>query len=364
MDVDNTKKKVHIMKKLMQSLFDARHRTPVSQLKKLTKADQAKLSRMVRGIEPTPSRSSAMEALVRISPDTARRVIPQIAIGRKTRSDLRLSAIASLSRLGGPKSEKALIESLKMSPSTIHQIKIAIALGKMGTDKSIAPLQQLTRLNSNMHLKRQAKFSLSLIGFRQGILDYKPPQPRRLEKNIPLKSQSRTFSVRSVTGDKLKTALTDIEGEDYNVKWSIEEGLEWQCYRNRFRLLFSDQLIKGNMLQILSRSPSIVGLVAQRMPETQTYATRYLLLAWPKKKNEIQLGVYRSDGDMILAGSLTLNGEKGQFELVSLKGGKGGVVQILGSCLKSKIKIQSLKSQSNILESRRPRPVPYLKESA
>lgn len=339
------------METILQRLFDQKHKLPILQLKKLSDKHKKLLSRMVKGTASVPDRTVAMDALTQVSPASARSAIGDVLTADDTPTHLRAVAASQLGRLGGAMIEKKLLDSLAIDKTLVFQIKVAASLGKAGTRNSFPALQKMVRQRQSLALRRQASLSQILISFRNHESKYKPPAASSNKLLIPRDEFKRSFKIEPAKPKFVNSVLEDIRLDLYGIEPS-STAMQMLCGRNNFAVILSKSVMDIRIKEKFSH-PSIVGLIAQQAPSDKSWATRYLLLSWPRDSKKFNLCGYRTDGHQSLYGSVTIDADVGQIELTAVGEGANTPSQIKGQIKGKLISFTELITEVQVTGKRR-----------
>ncbi len=341
------------MEKSLQDLFDSKHVLNNKQLSYIQDKDITLLNKMVSGEISSPDRTVAMDALSRLSPKKARIAISNIFLEPDTPSVIRATAATRLGRLGGTNVEEALLKGLEIKASPVVNIKVVAALGKIGTEHSVKALKRLVEISGL--LQRQAKFSLYLINFRYHKSDYLPPIPTDANLLVPKREGGNCFKIEPASSDLMSQVIDYLKNDSYGLKLSEKSGFHIDCGSNKFAIVFDESILRAGLIPVIQTKPALVGLVAQRAPVDGSYSNRYIFMAWPiGQEKPIQIAAYRTDGFLVLSGTLDIHEERGTFELFSVKEGANVASRIRGQVERSQIDFQETTTGEKIIGSRSP----------
>lgn len=341
------------METILQRLFDQKHKLPTQQLNKLSDKHKKLLSRMIKGTVPVPDRTVAMDALTHVSPASARLAISDVLIADDTPTHLRAVAATQMGRLGGAAAEKKLLNSLAMDKTLVFQMKVVAALGKIGTSNCLPMLQKMVRQRQSLALRRQASLSQILIAFRNHELKYKPPVLDDNQLLVPRDESTMSFKIEPAKRKLFNSVLEDIRLDMYGI-YPSSTAMHVLCGRNNLAVILDKSIVDSSIKEKFSH-PAIVGLIAQQAISDQSWATRYLLLSWPRDKKIINLCGYRTDGYQSLAGLVTINADVGQIELTAVRDGANTPSKIKGQIKGKKITFTELVTEGRVVGRHRPK---------
>ena len=312
----------------IQQLFDAKHSLSREAIAELTDAQIHTLAEMVRGARPTPDVTVPMQVLTKAAPETARSAIRYLLERKNLPGPVRALGIIQMARLDGPEVEETIINNLELDGSLLVATKVAAALGRIGTERSLAPLKRLSKTEGAVG--RQARLAMMLVGARMRSDEYMPQPPGR-ERLFRPDRDARQFRMHPAAKTTTARAIADIEGDTFGVHPS-DQATTIECGRALSILLFDRELVDADTVAALAEVPRVAGLIAYRAPVDGSYSTRYVLASWPdRRRKRVHLTGYRTDGIQYLYGTLEeMTGTGGRFSLSGVRDGVSLALQVEG----------------------------------
>lgn len=301
-----------------EELLHQKHRIDPMQVKALGSAEINEIRAIARGEQKSPYRIRAIDILVVTATPEVPKILGEILNRRKEDVMMRASVALCLGRVGGPGAEEILQNSAAQTDNPLILTKIASSLGRVGTERSIKKLQEITKSPVD-YLQKQANFALILIAHRIGLTDFKPPRPAEAQF-LPPTPDMVSLTIADAGPKVMQNVATDVATENYGVNVLRSVGFGFKCEsKDLIFALDADRAEMGLTRSVLER-PSVVGLVAQRSPEDGSYSVARLVLTGPTRQENqnFYVAVYRTDGTLVHYGMGQARDKSAEAELKSI----------------------------------------------
>jgi len=314
---------------MLFALFDSKHGLDRQIVARLEQADQEQVREMVLGRVPSPDRGRAMDILVVAGWPGAAEVLGRVLLNPEEEDLLRASAASYLGRLGGRAAEDVLLESLTTPMQTLVRVKLAGALGRAGTRRSMGALQELANRDEEP-VRRSARLGLSVVAYREGQRGFDLPVPEPEEMLDLDPGKALPFSVRPTHLDELGRAREWVSRSPYGIRLA-----EWPLYLIEFGELcqlfaLDARALESNLAALLAERPLLLGAIATYSAEDESYATQWLLLTWPAEGGRFHMAVYDTAGTPVLYSFGITDSRVAEFMLRAVQGSGNAPISLQG----------------------------------
>jgi len=303
----------------IEALFRSKHTLNQAVVERLDAADLERIGEMALGQRHCQDRGRAMDILAAAQIPAAYQPLGQVLLNPNEHQVLRARAASLLGRLGGNEAEGILRLALSSPTELIVRIKIVAALGRAGSTDAIAALEAVSDDPDEM-LRKQARFSLAVIAYRDGLPGYDLPAAEPGEV-IPLEpGAAAPFEIRAAPPGESGALERWLEARPFGLHLSPEHAYLVNCAAERMAVILNAEWAAGNLAaQVLERR-LLAGLLGYCSPEDGSYATMWLLFSWPAGGERFNAAAYRTDGTPVLFGAGTSDGDIAQYELAAVRG--------------------------------------------
>lgn len=310
------------MRDELRRLFDAKHRLAVDAAGRLTGEDLDDLEGMVRGSQPVPDLSRALQLLVTAAPDRGRELAAAVATDRRRPTADRVVAVHNLTRGAGPAAQ-ATLRRLALDDELLVRIAAIRDLGRVGTADALDVLTRASRAPEEP-LRRLAVLSAALVAFRENIEGHEPllAEPR---PSTEVRWQT-DIAMEGIEPEAARSVVGQAEMSGYGLQPGIEAGVRLECGRQQLALIPAQNLVSGGSLVHPGSARQLAAVVATQAEADRSWATSHLVLTWPSD-DHLEIGIFRTDGRPVFGGTWRA---EGRFEVVGLRGGGNFSVEVVG----------------------------------
>lgn len=298
----------------LRRLFAAKHYASRRLLNALDLPDSAELLEAAATPEPTLSRGDRVKALtaaMHVDPARTVDLLGEILSDESADTTLRGVAASLLGRSSLPVAEEVLIRHVDEREGVVR-LEVVAALGRVGGVRAYDALTEAARSES-ISLRRQAVFARAMIAYRHGLEpDPLPPAQGPVEPPPEQGVETVEINVRNMDGDRIAYCLDSLEDSTFGIEVDLDLGFWVTAGRAEWALLLNGQLGQDELARSLMERRKVVGILARRSRETDTFASQYLILSRPAVGDTAELMVYRTDGELFYAGRASARG--GQLE--------------------------------------------------
>lgn len=211
------------------------------------------------------------------------------------------------------------------SDAGIASVAIKI-LGRVGDASS---LNVLDRLQSDSILKPRIAFAAALICHRFNLQGYDLPSVKSATY-LDLPGTTIPVDVRSTSPEEETTITSTLEQHSLALPaalatWSIE------CSKKHWALVLDKSLLSPWRTDQFVAKKLYLGQLATRNQTTGTYAPGLTLLATGKSSDNIEIGIYRSNGQLMYGGEGHIEGEVLHFSIQATDHPGASAVVVEGS---------------------------------
>lgn len=300
----------------VQELFLEKHTLGAATLEVLSPDELESLYRIAVEGGGDPNRLRAMRLLVDAGDSKVSHVLQTVLTNRDEAPHVRAAAAAMAARLG-VQSEGILMRALEANPEPRVRVRIASALGQIGTPASANSLARLID-DSNEAVRGTARFARSIVAAREGTEGFELPVPSKYDLLEVRRDDASLFTLARAPLSTIGPVFAALGREPYRV--SLERDLSFliACGTSHMVLLLTRGM--NDPGEMLGSRPNLIGLVAMKAPDDGSYAVQWLIFSWPENPREVNLAVHRTDGRQVFFGAASPGTNAAEFWLQSLRG--------------------------------------------
>jgi hypothetical protein len=268
-------------------------------------------------------------------------------------SDIRYLAAIGLYKTNTPEAVNILIRNSQTKDPKVLAA-IMKGLGRIGDERALPAIIRVKN-SATGQTASQAVFAAGLISHRLGLAGN--------DLRIPVASEYLTSPVGSISSinvlsppaTEVEIYLRSISSQSFGIQQDANHLYQIQCGRNQFMLAFNEAFTHADTVQLLQTRKTLLGSIAIKSEETESYATAYILLTTPDvKANALNLLIHRSTGELVFGGTAKFIGGNTEFSIRSISRPGAFSINIAGSFAAGQLQLSTAQSGITVQERRRP----------
>jgi hypothetical protein len=282
---------------------------------------------LVTGDESGEGRERAMELLVTVRAAGTAAALRRVIYNHAEETGLRARALHYLARLGlGVEGDLQESASRVSEPALLAETARGLALA--GTPDSIPVLRRMAR-NPDKEVRRQAQFSLAVVAFRARLEGFELPVPRKSQLKTPDARHALPLTIEPIGVAQLVAGRRGrLETFGLDLDW--DRGIRIASPSAEWLLLPERTLQQRDVVALAQAQPVLLGVVAREIEPGGPYATHWLVLSWPGRKDRIHVALHRPSGRQDLYGTAQVDDDEALFELAAVAGPGNEPAEIRG----------------------------------
>jgi hypothetical protein len=315
------------MSELVDQLLAGEHLILPGQIDRLSDQDLRTLEAAAMGVVETADRPRAIALLTAFQGARAIPVLTELLADTSQATSTRTIAAAQLGNTSRS-AEPALTAAVSSEGDLTVQIASVGALGKVGTEVALEPLERLSR-DADEPVAGLARAAATVVAFRHRLAGYEPSADDSERLELP---QERTIGlrVREATERDTSSAFAELHTESYGLAFGTELSRVVVCAGETLLVALDAGLRTDDLNAYMGAGPLIAGLIAVQTRIDGSFSTRWLLLCW-ETSDGYRLGAYRPSGLPFLQGRVDVAGAQASFGLTSVRGRGNQPVELSGN---------------------------------
>lgn len=303
-----------------------------------------KLRAVALGRSTELPRMRVIARLPSVDPD-AYESLTSIASDAMVQPRLRRMAVSSLGRL--KKRPLDTIQRYVMDSDIGVAITAVKILGRVGDVNSLTSLDQAVR-HPDIGLQRYAFFASALIAHRFNLSGYELPSVKSATY-LKLPPSALSVKVRAATIEEDRLIKSTLSNHPVTLPISLATW-DLECCKKRLALVLDQSLLSPWKPDEFSRRKLYLGQLAMYNQVTASYSPGLSFLVTSKGGGQLEVGMYRSSGQLIYGGEGQVNEQAMRFVMQSTDMPGASATLIEGSYgpqtgLNLKIKSSAMRTQ-------------------
>lgn len=299
----------------LRRLFDAKHYASPRLLNAIDLPESAELLEAAATPDPRLPRGHRVKALtagMHVDPARTVELLDEILNDDSADLALRVVAASLLGRSSLAAAEEILIRNVNARDDVVR-LEVVGALGRVGGVRAFDAITEAAWPESTA-LGRQALLAQALIAYRRGLdADPLPPVAGPVEPAAEQEGETVQITVRNMDAERIAYCLDSLEDSTYGIEIARDRGFWVTAGRAEWALLLNGQLGQDELVRGLMERRNVIGILARRSHETDTFATQYVILSRPAVRDTAELMVYRTDGELFYAGRASVSEGRLEF---------------------------------------------------
>lgn len=275
-----------------------------------------RLPNIILGNDPVFSRAEAMAQLAASKLHDRERLLGHVL--EESSQPWRYRAVAAivLGRIATAASEEILLRNLPNTAADSFP-EVLLSLGRIGTAKALSAIDALN-LSPQHPAWPKAAYAATLIAHRLRLPGHELPFPANADLLRPPVIQTRRIEFKPLEAAVAQTVLDAMERQPYGITFDPTKMTRIRC-GGEINIFCPNRKFLGTAAASLRERKALFALGALKSPETGDYSVSYVFLTRPSSTGAIEIMVHRSSGALALAGTGTIAGGQGKFQLRSVR---------------------------------------------
>jgi len=261
----------------------------------------AALRAAVSGAPSSISRTRAIAAYSRVVRPEVQPDLMRVAADATEPAHIRALAATALARLPlPPGAVMPDLVNLARSPTPPVACAAIKALGRLGDKATLDVLVQIQTLG-NPVIRERSRFAAALIAHRLRLPGHEL-SPVSTQSFVAAQPPARPIVIAPASLGRVSQMMTTIVDAGPGLKPS---GSAWEvvCLRRYWMLVLDNDLVADWSGELFATHSTYAGQLASRNPTTDAYGHGLTILTTPDRQGGFDVGMYRDNGTVVLAGS-------------------------------------------------------------
>jgi HEAT repeats len=268
-------------------------------------------------------------------------------------SDIRYLAAIGLYKANTPEAIEILIGNSQTRDQNVLAA-IMKGLGRIGDERALPAIVRVKN-SATGRAASQAAFAAGLLSHRFGLAGNDLRVPVASEYLPPPGGTTSQVRVATPPETEVEVYLRSLVLQPFGIQQDVNHLYQIQCGRNNFMLAFNEAFTHPDTARTIQVRKTLLGVIATKNEETESYATAYLLLTTPAAQaNVLDLLIHRSTGELIFSGTAQIKGSSAEFSIRSISRPGAFSVDIAGSFEVGRLQLTNAQSGTIVQERRRP----------
>jgi HEAT repeats len=268
-------------------------------------------------------------------------------------SNIRYLAAIGLYKANTPEAIDILIGNSQTRDQNVLAA-IMKGLGRIGDERALPAIVRVKNSATGKAVS-QAAFAAGLLSHRFGLAGNDLRVPVASEYLPPPSGTTSQVRVATPPETEVEVYLRSLALQPFGIQQDVNRLYQIQCGRNNFMLAFNEAFTRSDTVRAMQVRKTLIGVIATKNEETESYSTAYLLLASPAAQaNVLDLLIHRSTGELIFGGTAQIKGSRVEFSIRSISRPGAFSVDIAGSFEAGSLQLSTAQSGTIAQERRRP----------
>ncbi len=306
----------------------------------------------VAGIDTSIPRKKAVQLLQTVNFPEKIQDYQNLLENEDESSDIRYLAAIGLYKANTPEAVDILIRNSQTQNQNVLAA-IMKGLGRIGDQRALSAIMRVA--NRAGGAASQAEFAAGLISHRFGLVGNDLRIPVASEYLPPPRGTTSQIRVAAPPETEVEIYLRSLVSQPFGIEHDLNHLYQFQCERNRLMLAFNQAFTNSDAIQALQVRKTLLGVIATRNEETESYSMAYLLLTSPTAQANISnLLIHRSTGDLVFSGTAQVKGSNADFSIRSISRPGAFSVDIAGSFEAGRLQLNTAQSGTIAQQRRQP----------
>lgn len=262
-----------------------------------------KMIAITLGRDTSFPRSAAM-TMLRVSDSRDKiNIFNELLIDEREAPRVRYLAAENLYLLNTADARMSLMEASRKVKNPEAQVCIVKSLGRIGKEDA---LNEIIRIKEGADgvLLHHAQFAASLIAHRFGLDGHDLSVPKKMLK-IPA-DEAAPVDFLHPQKEEAELCLKSLQTEPFDMEFSVHSMRQLNCRGLRWMLVMNKQYVQANSFNSLKKRKTLLGAMASKSMENNTYSIAYLMLTAPSSDGKnVDIFIPRVTGEHGFVGKAT-----------------------------------------------------------
>lgn len=258
-------------------------------------------------------------------------------------SSLRYLAAINLARTNVADAQDILINNITQIDDERVLYGVVEALGQVGDSRAISALSNI-RNGKEGFVSSKANFALALISYRFGLEGNELSFPTE-EEYLKMPDDTQQIKISKASRGEITKCVNSISDLQFGIQLSEEPAYQVITGGNTHMVLLNKQYTDIERSKQLLQRKSILGIIAYKSEEHQSYSVRYLILTSPATQStldgNINVIITSPDGNIMFGGILSMRDNNMKFSIRSTSQPGGFPFLIEGDLIDRELKLRS-----------------------
>lgn len=243
-------------------------------------------------------------------------IFNELLINEEDEPRFRYLAAENLYLLNTADARESLMEASRKVKNPEIQVGIVKSLGRIGKEDALDEILRIKERADGV-LLHYAQFAASLLTHRFGLKGHGLSAPEKILGIPP--DEATPVDFLHPENDEAELCMKSLKVEPFDMEFSARSMRQLNCRGLRWMLVLNKQYVQVDSFKILKKRKTLLGVMASKSMESDTYSAAYLMLTAPSSDGErVDIFIPRVTGEHGFVGQATpLRGTEAQFEIRS-----------------------------------------------
>lgn len=310
--------------------------------------DTEKLRRVVTGKSEELPKILAMNLLRNQEYPNKYKDLQAVLENNNESSTLRYLAAINLGRTNIADVQDVLIKNIQTDDERVLS-GIVEALGHVGDSRVIPALLDIKNSRKGF-VSSKANFTVALISYRFDLEGNELSVPTE-EEYLKISEDTQPIKISKASREEIDKCINSISDRQFGIQLSQESAYQVTIGRDMHIVLLNKQYTDIENAKQLLQHKSMLGIIAYKSEEHESYSVRYLILTSPatQSNGNIDVIITTPDGVIMFGGMLSMTDNNIKFSIRSTSQPGGFPLLIKGDLIDRELRLTS----AEFLPSRR-----------
>lgn len=307
------------------------------------------LIRVVRGQDKTIPRLQAITLLKESDVPQKREILRDLVKDENEDTRIRHQAIINLYSISNAKTTQFLLDNLPKVRDDRTQATIVQVLGRVGGATALREVDRVYNQSTGF-TRNQAEFAAALIAYRHNLSGHELAFPNTNELlALPVNVPTQSTHVSLASDSEASLTLKYLAEEPFGIDLSRRSLHQIKCQPRDWMLALNEEFSGSESAEQLQKRKALVGLLALKSLELDSYSTAYMVLTTPQSNGQIQILLKTINGQTGFAGVADIERNEIRFSVQSIR--KPGAVAVSFKAVYANGRLTNIEAQSATLKS-------------
>jgi hypothetical protein len=269
-------------------------------------------------------------------------------------STLRYLAAINLARTNTADAQDILINNITQTDDERVLYGIVKALGQVGDSSAISPLLNIKNAKKGF-VSSKANFAVALISYRFGLEGNELSIPTE-EEYLKMSGITQPIKFSKASREEIDKCVNSISDRQFGIQLHQESAYQVIIGRDMHIVMLNKQYTDTENVKQLFQRKSMLGIIANKSEEHESYSVRYLILSSPatKSNGNIDVVITTPDGIIMFGGMLSMTDNNIKFSIRSTSQPGGFPLLIEGDLIDRELRLTSTEFSTSGRISKQP----------